>query len=133
MLKKLKHQAVNLLQSLSRIFARKTNKGSSLNNDELEDRKIRPDETIKRENVVGTPFTIVQTEKKTFIALGMYAVTGDLSYKECKQAILERDWHLMMNVARLIVIDEIKIDKEATKAEREQAKKIAEKGKQNYR
>ena len=108
-------------------------KESYLNDDTLEERHIRADETIKREKVENTPFTIVQTQDKTFIALGMYQVSGNLSYKECKKVIEEREWSLIMNVARLIAMDEIKVDQETRAAEREQRKKAALNGQRNYK
>lgn len=102
----------------------KANKASSLNDDQLDERKIRPDEMVKRENVKGSPFAIVQTQDKTFIALGMYKVSQDgLTYDQCKEAIKTKDWSLILNVARLIAMDEIKVDQETRKAEREQMKK----------
>lgn len=79
--------------------------------DIIQEEQLRKDEIIKREKVEGTPFHIIQTQGKTFIALGMYKVSQDLTYKECREAIKTRDWGLMMNVARLITIDEINIDK----------------------
>lgn len=99
------------MKLLTFINVRKATNSNSLNDEELNDRKIRSDEMVKRENVKGSPFSIIQTENKTFIALGMYKVSQDeLSYKECKEAIEKKDWSLILNVARLIAMDEIKID-----------------------
>lgn len=97
-------------------------------NEDLPDRTIRDDEMVKREKVEGTPFTIVEQQGKTFIAIGMYKVSQDITYREAKEAIEKRDWGLMLNVSRLIALDEIKIWEEARKAEREAKKQQATNG-----
>lgn len=91
--------------------APKAPRESSSNEDQVQNSHIRPDEIIKRENIKGTPFTIVQIKNQTFVALGMYKLTQDLTYKECLEAIKNKDWALILNIARLIAIDEINITK----------------------
>lgn len=114
------------MKLLTFINVKKANNSSSLNDDQLDERKIRPDELVKRENVKGSPFSIIQTENQTFIALGMYKVSQEgLTYKQCKEAIETKDWSLILNVSRLIAMDEIKVDQEIRKEEREQKKKEA--------
>lgn len=98
---------------------KETPKENSLNDDSLEEREIRKDEIVRREKVEGTPFTIVQQQEKTFIAMGMYKVSQDMTYRECKQAIKEKEWNLILNIARLITMDEIAVAKETQQAIRE--------------
>lgn len=106
---------------LTFINVRKASNSNSLNDDQLENREIRNDEMVKRENVKGTPFSIIQTKHKTFIALGMYQVSqGTLNYKECKEAIENKEWTLILNVARLIAMDEIKVNQETKQAEKKE-------------
>lgn len=99
-------------------------KENYLVDDELKDRVIRGDEIIKREKIEGSPFTIVQKSDETFVALGMYKVTQNLTYKQCYSSIKDRDWGLIMNVCRLIAMDEIAVAKETKEALKKEAFKM---------
>lgn len=116
----MKHLKKLLALLLTFTNVRKADKSSSLNDESLEEREIRKDEIIKREKVNGTPFSIIQQQDITFIALGMYKVSDNLSYKECKEVIKNKEWNLILNVARLIAMDEIAIQQETKTAIREQ-------------
>lgn len=120
---KLKILKDKLSKLFGRIWSKNQTNSISLAPEEVENAKLRPDEMIKRERIDNTPFTIVQSKEHTFIALGMYKVSGNLTYKECREVIEQRNWSLLMNVIMLIAKDEIQQDKEATIAEREQRKK----------
>ena len=100
-------KVLKALRAILNIFgpAKTQNNSSSLMvNEDLPDRTIREDEMVKREKVEGTPFTIVEQQGKTFIAIGMYKVSQDITYREAKEAIEKRDWGLMLNVSRLITL-----------------------------
>ena len=127
MFKKLKRLTAAISKFFTRGNAVKTadNSTYSLNDEELHEREIRTDQDIKRTPVQGTPFTITEVENKTFISIGLYKVSESQSYEKCLQQINDRDWTLILNIARLLAMAEIRIDQETKKAEREQAKKMA--------
>lgn len=122
----MKHLKKLLALLLTFINVKKADRASSLTAINVDERPIREDEIVKRERVEGTPFTIVQMENKTFIALGMYRISNeDLTYKDCKEAIKNKDWGLILNVARLIAMDEINVNEETKQKKREMVKKDA--------
>ena len=127
MFKKLKRLKEHMSKFFTPGSVEKTadNSTYSLNNEELHEREIRTDEKIKRTPVEGTPFYITEADGKTFISIGLYKVSEAQTYEKCLQQISDRDWTLILNVARLLAMAEIRIDQETKKAEQEQAKKMA--------
>lgn len=74
--------------SSTKSSAKSTDKKNSSKNKEL----------IKREDVDGTPFTIVKTEGQYFIAIGLSRITEKTeNKKDLLKLIEEKDWTLLMN------------------------------------
>lgn len=57
---------------------------------------------IDREQINGTPFTLITTEEGSFLSIGKYKVTETQTEAECLLQIEEKDWNLLLNTVTAI-------------------------------
>lgn len=60
-------------------------------------------ELIKRDQVEGTPFTIIETERGCFIGMGQYRLTEFIERDQCSDFILTKDWDFLLSVVSVLV------------------------------
>lgn len=59
--------------------------------------EIKTEELIKRNDIYGTPFTIVTQGNESFVSLGIYRVSDKMAYHDALDLILDKDWNLILN------------------------------------
>lgn len=77
-----------------------------MNNNNLDASTLEPIETeelIKRSDVLGTPLTIVTTNGESFVTLGIYRVSENMTYEEAVKAVEEKDWNILLNCLTAIL------------------------------
>lgn len=60
-------------------------------------------ELIKKNEVLGTPFTIITVEEGSFIAMGRYRLTDYLDEDQCMERILSKDWELIIQLVTILL------------------------------
>lgn len=84
---------------------KKQNEAAELLNDQIGGKlKGENYELIEREDY--NLFTIVTTEKGSFVALGQHRLTDFFSSDECKQLIDGKDWLLLVSVILLFTLNQ---------------------------
>lgn len=83
-----------------------------LMNTEMEQQKGT--QIIEREEMAGTPFTLVTTEGKTFLTMGKYQISEPMEKEEIGQYMMENEWNIITTIIGIIsqhVVDRTEIMK----------------------
>lgn len=65
--------------------------------------KSNSSENLGMKPIEGTPFYIVRDEDKHRVTLGKYVVSKAYDYEyDAEQAIIDRDWEIIMNIIGLV-------------------------------
>lgn len=59
-------------------------------------------ELIKRQDMEGTPFTIVKTEGKCFLTMGKYQISEQMEEEDIALYLMENEWNIIVTIAGII-------------------------------
>lgn len=63
---------------------------------------------ITREEIEGTPFTIVTNEGKSFLTMGKYKISEEMEKEEIAIYMIENKWNIIVTIAGIIAEHTIK-------------------------